>query len=533
LSRFWLLFGALFAAASACTTAEPGAGSNTNWLRSCAEDEQCDRGLSCRCGVCTAPCTDACPELPNAVCVSPGSPNLRAACGEESESSGICLPACGEDAPCASSQICSDGACLQLEASCPDGVELELKTKTSPLQARFGTLFSAHLYLPVAYDDAPVAWTEPAPPAAIVARVTSAGGEPVSACKVRFLAGHESGRVFPEATETGKNGEVLAYWVAGDESEQQVTVAFADAAGNVLSRTLAGKAYAHDEGARSGEPEATTSAHPSTVSLEYALPDSSRKLRVVLTPVTFPHHAFYSAVNIDGFFAGLQNTSESNDVTDVPDTERVLIASVWNLAAGDAQLLYSVQGAACGAHGQDLGGIRCTLDAAWAGLGGSYVLELERTKLAMGDSVAAYAELGYLTEPCANPDGCTDYSLFFGPAEAAGEPPRIVAYRYQSAEVASSFGSFIQSYSELPAQNSCLVAPSYEAIFQPFIQTSAGLEPVALADFDASYSSWHNDVCANYAATVSAQGFRLSTGGPTALGPPILPDEPSRPLELP
>jgi hypothetical protein len=534
-----LLLGVLASGSPACNNADPGAGSNTNWLRVCAADSECADGLSCWCGVCTAPCQTSCADLPNAVCARTGSASLREQCaGAVLPDSGMCLPACGDGVSCDAGQFCSDGACIQLAgpgptiASCGAGAQLELKSAATELQARYGTLFADALYLPVSYDERPLDWSEPATPTPIVARVSDAQGAPVGGCGVRFLTGDGSGSAFAQAGKTDKNGEVLAYWVAGDEREQTLSAALVDADGAVVSQSVSGTAYANDEGPQSDDAARATATRPATVRLHYALPESATRLRVVVSAATFPHHAFYSAVNIDGFFAGLQNTSDLDARTeDVPDADRVLIASVWNLPEGDAQQLFAVDGLDCGPHSQDLGGIRCFLPAAWQP-GQDYVLELERTTLAMGEAGLGYAELGYSTEPCASAAGCTDYTLFFG-APADTSLARVVAYRYQSGTVATSFGSFIQPYSELPRQNSCLLTPEYDARFLPLVEGEAGFEAVRSATFSADYLSWHNEVCANYEAASDAAGYRLVTGGPEPLGRPELPDEPSRSLTLP
>jgi hypothetical protein len=356
----------------------------------------------------------------------------------------------------------------------------------------------------------------------------------VAGCAVRFLTGDGSGSAFAEAPKTDENGELLAYWVAGDVRDQRLDAVLVDANGRLASGALSGTAYANDEGPQSTDAARSVATRPATLRLWYELPETSARARVVLSAATFPHHAFYSALNIDGFFAGLQNTSDLDAQTDdVPDEDRVLIASVWNLADGAAQQLFGVDGLSCGAHDQDLGGIRCLLPAAWT-LGQDYALELERTTLAMGESGPDYAALGYSTEPCASAAGCTDYTLFFGSStDSSAELTRVVAYRYQSGALASGFGSFIQPYSELPAQNSCLLTPEYAARFLPFVDNAGELEPVLSARFSAAYLSWHNEICANYAASVGSDGFRLITGGPRPLGRPELPDEPSRPLQLP
>ncbi len=527
---------------SSCENADPGAGSNTNWLRSCDKDADCGDQLSCLCGVCTAPCDDACPDLPSAVCAAPDSASVRALCGDDAAAplaaGGMCLPACGKVAACDAGQLCVDGSCLQLAgvsptSSCVAGARLSLSAGDVALEARYGTLFGDALYSPVAYDARPSNWTEPMTPTPLVATVTTPEGDPVAGCSVRFITGDGSGSAFADAPKTDENGQTTAYWVAGDQRRQSLVAALVDREGTAQSASVDGTAYANDEGPQATDAAATVATRPATVRLWFELPAASRRMRVVLSAASYPHHAFYSAMNIDGFFAGLQNTSDLDALTDaVPDADHVLIASVWNLAEGDAQQLYGMDGLDCGPHYQDLGGIRCTLGGAWQPET-DYVFELERTTLAMGESGADYAALGYVTDPCASTAGCTDYTLFFGTPDAVDDLTRVVAYRYQSAKVASGFGSFIQPYLELPAQNSCLLTPQYAAHFLPFVENGAGFEPVVSADFSAAYLSWHNEVCANYAAAPDANGFLLTTGGPRPLGRPELPDDPPRTLTLP
>jgi hypothetical protein len=151
----------------------------------------------------------------------------------------------------------------------------------------------------------------------------------------------------------------------------------------------------------------------------------------------------------------------------------------------------------------------------------------------LGEAGPDNAALAYVTDPCASTAGCTDYTLWFGSPDAPGDLQRVVAYRYQSGDIAASFGSFIQPYLEQPTQNSCLATPVYDATFLPFVQSGATYEPVVNADFTATYASWHNEVCANYAAIPDASGFRLVTGGAVPLDRPVLLDEPPRPLTLP
>jgi hypothetical protein len=417
-------------------------------------------------------------------------------------------------------------------SGCMPGAKLSVSAAGVALSARHGTLFGDGLYLPVAYDERPADWTEPTSPMAILATVTTPNDDALEGCVVRFVTGEGSGAAFADRPVTDKNGHMAAYWVAGAERQQSLKAVLVDRNGVVTSRNLDGTAYANDEGPQSTEEAATVATTAATVRLSFALPEASNSLRVTLSAATYPHHAFYSAVNIDGFFAGLQNTSDLDALTDdVPDADRILLASVWNLAEGDAQLLYSTAGLDCGPHDQGLGGIRCTLSGAWQP-GQDYVFELERTTLALGEAGPDYAALGYVTDACASAAGCTDYTLWFG-TDPESDWQRVVAYRYQSGDRAGWFGSFIQPYLDLPAQTSCLLTPQYDAHFLPFVHDGAAFTPVLNADFSAAYLSWHNEVCANYAATPESNGFRLVTGGPRPLGPPLLPDEPARSLTLP
>lgn len=543
--RFLLAWFWLAASASlvfGCETTEPGAGSNTNWLKPCDADAPCGDAFSCVCGVCTAPCETTCADLPNSVCAGSESAVVRELCGGQSldrAATGMCLPVCSAEEPCAAGQLCLDGSCLQLASvddsasGCVAGAELSVGTGGIALEARYGTLFGNGLYLPVAYDDRPTDWTEPTDPAPIVVFVTNPSGDRLADCPVRFIAGDGSGSAFANRAASDKDGTLFAYWVAGNQREQALTASLVDQNGVVKSVSVSGTAYANDEGPQSTDEAAVVATRPATVRLGYDLPATSNGLRVVLSPSTYPHHAFYSAVNIDGFFAGLQNTSDVDaQAEDVSDADRVLIASVWNLAEGDAQQLYGMDSLECGPHGQDLGGIRCTLAGAWQPEQ-AYVFQLERTTLAMGETGPDYEALGYLTEPCASAAGCTDYTLWYGTPDALDTLQRVVAYRYQSGDLAGSFGSFIQPYSDLPEQKSCLATPAYDAHFLPFVQNGDTYEPVLEASFGATYTSWHNEVCANYSAEPEAAGFHLVTGGPRPLGRPELPDDPARLLTLP
>ncbi len=108
------VFLALVAASAlACEPGAPKTDSQTNWLRSCQIDAQCEDDLACFCGVCTRPCEqgESCSGLDGSECVPSSDSGTVAVCGgEPSTSAGLCLPRC-EDGSCAPGQMCVSGVC--------------------------------------------------------------------------------------------------------------------------------------------------------------------------------------------------------------------------------------------------------------------------------------------------------------------------------------------------------------------------------------------------------------------------------------
>ena len=90
----WLA-GAILCLAS-CRSAESPTGGETHFLKRCSGSESCGEGLSCVCGVCTRPCTDAteCEGLPSAECVTLVDP---AACPAARSQ---CDVVCNSDSEC-------------------------------------------------------------------------------------------------------------------------------------------------------------------------------------------------------------------------------------------------------------------------------------------------------------------------------------------------------------------------------------------------------------------------------------------------
>jgi glucuronoarabinoxylan endo-1,4-beta-xylanase len=90
----------------------PRTGSQTNWLRACRVDTECDE-LRCLCGVCTRSCDAeaSCEDLAGASCIPAEDPGAIALCsGNRPSSPGLCLPRCEPEA-CADGAACVAGVC--------------------------------------------------------------------------------------------------------------------------------------------------------------------------------------------------------------------------------------------------------------------------------------------------------------------------------------------------------------------------------------------------------------------------------------
>jgi hypothetical protein len=120
----WILAAALIALglAASCHQSRRASSGNTNWLRACTADSDCDLGFSCACSVCTRPCdqTPECAASGEAVrCTDPSAGEAGDLCAAEliADRAGICLRACGGDDDCEPGQTCQAGGCIGASAA--------------------------------------------------------------------------------------------------------------------------------------------------------------------------------------------------------------------------------------------------------------------------------------------------------------------------------------------------------------------------------------------------------------------------------
>lgn len=126
-ARAWPRYCRLFTAGlllAVCTVAcgedknKPSVGSNSNWLRACASENDCSDASTCLCGACSASCSvDAdCAALESGMCALAAAPAARSQCLEDPSavSTGMCLPRCTPGG-CLVGQACVSGSCVLYE----------------------------------------------------------------------------------------------------------------------------------------------------------------------------------------------------------------------------------------------------------------------------------------------------------------------------------------------------------------------------------------------------------------------------------
>ncbi len=144
--RFSVLATALaIFAPLACGVTSGNSGSNTNWLRTCTDADDCSDGYDCLCGVCTSACEiegDGCSQ-DAAQCTALS----KVGCAPDDDHESACLPNCSDDAGCESfgdGLACETGVCvaktaLDVPADPPEHLDLpDLEPLSGPATLTLG-----------------------------------------------------------------------------------------------------------------------------------------------------------------------------------------------------------------------------------------------------------------------------------------------------------------------------------------------------------------------------------------------------------
>jgi hypothetical protein len=103
-----------------CAKRDTPTAGESNWIKSCETDKQCDDALVCKCGMCSVTCelNSECSNIEeSAVCTSISSTAVASSCETKEREDEICVLPCDEDNDCAGSLgvsfICRLGFCVE------------------------------------------------------------------------------------------------------------------------------------------------------------------------------------------------------------------------------------------------------------------------------------------------------------------------------------------------------------------------------------------------------------------------------------
>lgn len=510
-----------------------GVGSNTNWFRACDTSMECGSDLSCMCGACTKACTEAedCEGLSGAACpVDSGI--YRVLCESEGtadgavstaqDRAGVCMPVCASDSDCGSGQFCAAGSCLLVAADpCPEAAQLELEATSSVLRARVGGLFGDQYYVPTWYASYPTDWLESYTPSVLSARITDEDGEPVEGCQVTWFTGEESGSAFAAQSASDAEGLVNALWVAGSAEAQTLQAAIVGRDG-ALTASLSGTAIRHEEEPLSDGPEGRNFTSPSGISFRIEEQQRSDAALVEVTPLTFPAGVTYSIFRSALLSLRLSNDGPFDPVTqEVPADDRTLKLDVYAEESQTAQAISLSTGTSCTF---DSSGTYCVRRDSWTP-GEALRLSLEARALGFGEVPAEYAPQTHAMDPCASSIGCTDFSISLSRAGGDFEVIAVLRAGGDDGLLTHSGGISGVYTEEQGTAPSCLQTPKASLLLRHEMSFEGVVGTAGSGFFTSSHETWQNQICSNYSLLSAAQGWYLSTGGPTATPTPVLPGE--------
>jgi hypothetical protein len=404
----------------------------------------------------------------------------------------------GRFAVCALSTLaaCGDTLARPLE-SAPAGVAIEAGVADAGDVVRpcvtdqpliLVTTTPSNVSRPGAIDSAaPIDQYAPRP---IGVRLTTLAGAPVGGCDVAWTPASGSGWVFPIARSTDADGRADAWWTAGPDAAQTVSVAVMDGQGGGSTVTIAG----------STEPRRTRATR---VYLEYPA-DAFDSYSVEVIPDLAPADARFGAVWTQSCGVGIDIDASGDGGAPTPRA----FAFCWDSQAGATTVL-DAAGGSCSPIA-DPGGARgtsCAQPYAWS-LGQAYRFDLETSHVVAGH---------------------TDYAFYVTPV-ATGVRTRVVALRFAGEDQPRAAFSYLQDDA---MGATCLETGQHAARFRNVKKIDGGVtSDVRTATFTRDYDVNANVICANYAYGISDDAFFLSTGA-ERVGPPLAPGSPPPTLNLP
>jgi hypothetical protein len=343
-------------------------------------------------------------------------------------------------------------------------------------------------------------------PKKLEVRVTQ-GGQTVSGCEVRWIAADGNGWGFSADPKTDANGHLYGYWTAGNVGPGKIAATIVLEGG--------GESRVEFNGTVVSQESRTDSVH-----LDYDVDGSYTELKVQITPVTNPAATYYSAINWQDSYAGIQFDRDGAGQL----TMSMVIFSVWD--AGGAKAAVTDQGG-CNSvlgFGGEGTGTSCRLrfppnaqNGTIAGLPSDYMLKV-------GDTYELYLTMRASGTGTAHTLSFRDVTNDIGPISLGTQT---TGTSFQGGRFASSF------IEEWTPHGSCLSAG--RTVYYHDLQAKVGStwRPIKTGHFNPNYIATNNEICANYLASVVNGMFFMSSGGSEYVGRPYVPSDSKFPKPQP
>ena len=340
-----------------------------------------------------------------------------------------------------------------------------------------GTVFSSAEDLPEGHT-----------PKALWVTVTE-DGEPLVGCDVNFEIRDGNGWVFARPRTTDDQGRVKAYWTAGSQVGTQLAKA-------KITRRDGTIALASWEGTVTD-----TSSRTGSVYLNYQVPETFDGFRVRISPLTGPGATSYATIVWPGAYGGIQFKGDSS----------LVIFSTWDQEGADAEVVDSgVCNQVPDFEGE--GGVSCRLlfppstHGSIPGLPEDYKLVPEH-------------EYETLLEVQDCGTDCQDYSFSFTDHTRGFGPISLGTQRFHSDQVVNDASSFIEAWS---ANGNCTSSQRSALFYEVAARSGGAWENIDQAVFSPLYNPSNNEICANYDAQGSEDGFLMVSGGTGPVGWPSI-----------
>jgi hypothetical protein len=335
----------------------------------------------------------------------------------------------------------------------------------------------------------------------------SVAGEPLADCAVHWQSDTGHGWAFASRETTDNDGQLYAYWTAGDPGVNTLQ-AYIDLENGSRSEVIFNGTVADHQ-------SRTDSVH-----LHYDVDSSYTEFKIRITPKTGPAATYYSALNWRDSYAGLQFVDEG---------ETMVIFSVWDAGGEDAKI---VDSGACnelvGFDGEGTG-TSCrfrfppSAHGAVAGLPDDYQLKV-------GDTY----ELHLISTD--SESGGSSHSINFYDITRNLGP---ISLGTQTTGTPFSGGGHASGFvEEWVEHGSCLSNARSVEYHDLKAKVDEEWIDIKSASFSPNYLASNNEICANYLAEVRDGRFFMSSGGSTEVGRPSVPGDdnfpdPQPPLHLP